>query len=72
MQTFFVGDVHLLELQLFHICGGGWDGSKILPGFIVGGNAALNVSSDDLSPIDGCWLMLLSEEEDSPRMSIVR
>ncbi len=70
MQAFFVGDVHLLVLQLFHIRGGGWDGSKILPGSIVGGNAALNVSSDALSPIDGCWLMLLLEEEDSPRMSI--
>jgi hypothetical protein len=66
----FVGDVHLLVLQSFHIRGGGWDGSEILPGLIVGGNAALNVSSDALSPIDRCWLMLLLEEEDSPRMSI--
>ncbi len=67
----FVGDVHSLVLQLFHICEGGWDGSEKLPGSIIGGNVALNVSSDALSPIDECWLMLLSEEEDSPRMSIV-
>jgi hypothetical protein len=66
----FVRDVHSLVLQLFHIRGGGWDGLEILPGLIVGGNAALNVLSNALSPIVGYWLMLLSEEEDSPRMSI--
>ncbi len=72
----FVGDLHSLVLlvhdfsALFHNFGWDRDGTKILPGLILGGSLALNISSDAPNPNDEYWLISRSEEEDSPRMSI--
>jgi hypothetical protein len=67
----FVGDVNSLVLRLLHSRGCGWVGSVMLPaGLIDGGNAAEDVPSVALLPIDECRVDLLSEEVDSLRMSI--
>ncbi len=65
-----MGELHSLVLLLFHDCGGGWDAPKILPGLILGSSLAMNILPDAPSLIDEYWLILFSEEEDSPRMSI--
>ncbi len=66
----FVGDLHSLELLSIHIRGGSWDGFKMLPGLILGGSLAMNALSKALPSIGEYWLILISKNEDSSRMSI--